>query len=183
MKPRNVLILCSDEHARSALGCYGHPLARTPTLDRLARLGTRFSRAYTPSPSCVPARACLATGTHVHELTVVPFRPQVADGEVVGNAQEPRDNGRAALLVTADGLPRFEEGLSGEVFGLSGITYQIVNVAVHAHDVTVVQLGEGGLVFGDSPVYEATLFITIGTGLRALRRLNRLRSGRGSCHR
>ena len=67
MSAKNVLIICSDEHARSALGCYGHPLVRTPTLDRLAARGTRFSKAYTPSPICVPARACLATGTHVHE--------------------------------------------------------------------------------------------------------------------
>jgi choline-sulfatase len=67
MQPKNVLILCSDEHARSALGCYGHPVAQTPTLDKLAAMGTRFSQAYTPSPICVPARACLATGTQVHE--------------------------------------------------------------------------------------------------------------------
>ena len=64
---RNVLILCSDEHARSAAGCYGHPVVQTPTLDKLAAQGTRFTRAYTPSPICVPARASLATGLHVHE--------------------------------------------------------------------------------------------------------------------
>ena len=67
MSGKNVLILCSDEHARSSLGCYGHPLVQTPALDRLAGTGTRFSRAYTPSPICVSARACLATGTQVHE--------------------------------------------------------------------------------------------------------------------
>ena len=67
MDEKNVLILCSDEHARSALGCYGHPIVQTPTLDKLAGRGIRFSRAYTPSPICIPARACLATGTHVHE--------------------------------------------------------------------------------------------------------------------
>lgn len=67
MRDKNVLILCSDEHSRSALGCYGSPVAQTPALDTLARQGMRFSRAYTPSPICIPARACLATGTHVHE--------------------------------------------------------------------------------------------------------------------
>ncbi len=64
---KNVLILCSDEHARSAAGCYGHPIVRTPALDKLASRGTRFTRAYTPSPICVPARASLATGLQVHE--------------------------------------------------------------------------------------------------------------------
>jgi choline-sulfatase len=64
---RNLLILCSDEHARGAAGCYGHPIAQTPTLDALAAGGTRFTRAYTPSPICVSARACLAAGTPVFE--------------------------------------------------------------------------------------------------------------------
>lgn len=80
MHEKNVLILCSDEHARSALGCYGHPVVQTPTLDILAGLGTRFSRAYTPSPICISARACLATGAHVHEnrcwSSAEPYRGQ-----------------------------------------------------------------------------------------------------------
>ncbi|MDG2286183.1 MAG: sulfatase-like hydrolase/transferase [Alphaproteobacteria bacterium] len=67
MPNSNVLVLCSDEHARSALGCYGHPVVKTPTLDALAARGARFTRAYTPSPICIPARASLATGLHVHE--------------------------------------------------------------------------------------------------------------------
>lgn len=67
MDRKNALVICSDEHARSALGCYGHPMVQTPTLDRLAARGMRFSRAYTPSPICISARACLATGTQVHE--------------------------------------------------------------------------------------------------------------------
>jgi choline-sulfatase len=67
MPKSNVLILCSDEHARAALGCYGHPVAQTPTLDALAARGVRFTRAYTPSPICIPARASLATGLNVHE--------------------------------------------------------------------------------------------------------------------
>lgn len=63
----NVLFLLSDEHARSALSISGHPIAQTPTLDRLARNGTVFDCAYTPSPICIPARASLATGLHVFE--------------------------------------------------------------------------------------------------------------------
>ena len=64
----NVLILLSDEHDPRIAGIAGHPLARTPHLDALARRGTRFTRAYTPSPVCVPARASLATGQWVHDI-------------------------------------------------------------------------------------------------------------------
>jgi len=67
MRPRNVLILCSDEHARAVTGCYGHPVVKTPAIDRLAALGTRFDAAITPSPICIPARASIATGLQVHE--------------------------------------------------------------------------------------------------------------------
>ena len=63
----NVLILFSDEHRYDAMGCAGHSLVKTPHLDRLASDGTRFTRAYTPSPICVPARASLATGQYVHK--------------------------------------------------------------------------------------------------------------------
>lgn len=67
MHASNVLVLMSDEHTRSVLGAYGNPLAQTPTLDRLAADGVRFSDAYTPSPICIPARASFATGLPVFE--------------------------------------------------------------------------------------------------------------------
>ncbi len=80
-KGRNLLILFSDEHRRDALGCYGHPLVQTPNLDRLAARGTRFDKAYTPSPICVPARAALATGRYVHRnrcwSNAQPYRGQM----------------------------------------------------------------------------------------------------------
>ena len=67
MSKLNVLFLFSDEHQRDALGCYGHPLVKTPNLDKLAGRGTCFSNAYTSSPICVPARASMAAGEYVHK--------------------------------------------------------------------------------------------------------------------
>ena len=65
-RPPNFLVIISDEHRKDALGCAGHPLVHTPHLDRLAARGTRFTNAYTSSPMCVPTRAALACGDHVH---------------------------------------------------------------------------------------------------------------------
>ncbi|MEM8793490.1 MAG: sulfatase-like hydrolase/transferase [Pseudomonadota bacterium] len=65
-KPHNLLIVISDEHRRDAMGCMGHPIVKTPHLDALAARGTVFDNAYTPSPMCVPTRAALACGEHVH---------------------------------------------------------------------------------------------------------------------
>ena len=68
MQPSNLVIILSDQHHPRMMGCAGHPLVRTPNMDRLARRGTRFSSAYTNCPICVPARASLATGRYVHEI-------------------------------------------------------------------------------------------------------------------
>lgn len=66
-KPSNLLVIMSDEHQASAMGCAGHPFVRTPHLDALAARGMRFTDAYTPSPICVPARAAFAAGRYVHK--------------------------------------------------------------------------------------------------------------------
>jgi arylsulfatase A-like enzyme len=58
----NILLIQSDQHRYDCLGAHGHPLLRTPHLDRLAGEGVDFSRAYTPIAVCVPARNCLAHG-------------------------------------------------------------------------------------------------------------------------
>lgn len=52
----------TDQQRGDCLGCDGHPVLETPYLDELASEGTRFRRAYSASPSCVPARATLLTG-------------------------------------------------------------------------------------------------------------------------
>ena len=68
MKPMNSLVLMSDEHNPKILGCYGHPMARTPNLDRLAERGVRFTSAYCNSPICIPARATFATGQFINKI-------------------------------------------------------------------------------------------------------------------
>ena len=76
----NLLVIMSDEHQARALGCAGH-FVKTPNLDQLAARGTRFTKAYTPSPICVPARASFATGQYVHNTRLwdnaMPYHGQI----------------------------------------------------------------------------------------------------------
>jgi len=62
----NVLIFFADQMRADSLGCAGHPVVKTPNIDRLAAEGARFINAGTPTPVCIPARACLATGILPH---------------------------------------------------------------------------------------------------------------------
>ena len=70
-KQPNILFLFPDQHRWDWLGCHGDLDLHTPNLDALAAGGTRFTRCYTPSPVCSPARACLATGRRYTRHTVV----------------------------------------------------------------------------------------------------------------
>jgi choline-sulfatase len=55
----------ADQMTAALTGVYGHPVVKTPGLDRLAAEGVRFDAAYTNCPLCVPARAAMLSGRHV----------------------------------------------------------------------------------------------------------------------
>src|SRR4051794_25933020 len=63
-RPPNVLWICADDFAPAVSGAYGSPLARTPSLDRLAAGGIRFDRAYCACPLSTPSRMAFLTGPY-----------------------------------------------------------------------------------------------------------------------
>jgi len=75
-QPPNILYIMSDDHAAHAIGAYGGRLAKldpTPTLDRLAADGTRFTNVFCTNSICVPSRATILTGqySHVNGITTL----------------------------------------------------------------------------------------------------------------
>ena len=62
----NILLILTDQHRLSAVGCYGDTPCRTPHIDGLATAGVRFEAAYTACPVCSPARATVMTGRYPH---------------------------------------------------------------------------------------------------------------------
>src|SRR2546427_13165452 len=61
-KRPNILWLVSEDND-TFLGCYGDPLARTPTLDKLAARGVVYERCFA-QPVCAPSRFTLITGMY-----------------------------------------------------------------------------------------------------------------------
>jgi arylsulfatase A-like enzyme len=60
----NILLITLDQFRGDCLSAAGHPIARTPHLDRLAAEGVRFARHYSQAAPCSPGRASLYTGTY-----------------------------------------------------------------------------------------------------------------------
>lgn len=131
MDAMNLLIIMDDEHNKKVLGYNGHPVVKTPNLDRLAARGTRYDNAYSSSPICVPARAAFATGRYVHDNRC--WDNAIAyDGTIPSWAHVLRDAGHVVTSIgklhyannEADGgfteqiIPMHIEAGVGDLYGL-----------------------------------------------------------------
>lgn len=66
----NFIVFVTDQHRADWLGCYGHPVVKTPNIDKIASTGTVFNNFQVAAPLCMPNRASLLTGRYpsVHGL-------------------------------------------------------------------------------------------------------------------
>jgi arylsulfatase A len=60
----NIIYIYADDLGYGELGSYGQKKIKTPNLDKLAKEGVRFTKHYTSTPVCAPARCMLLTGRH-----------------------------------------------------------------------------------------------------------------------
>lgn len=60
----NIVVVLADDQRADYLGCAGHPVVRTPHVDRLAAEGVRFVNAFATSAACTPNRTCILTGQY-----------------------------------------------------------------------------------------------------------------------
>ena len=64
----NILLCISDDQSYAHTGANGDPVVQTPTFDRIAREGLRFTHAFCDAPTCGPSRSAILTGQHIWRL-------------------------------------------------------------------------------------------------------------------
>jgi choline-sulfatase len=92
----NILVIMSDEHNASVLGCYGNKVIRTPNLDGLASRGVVFQSCYCNSPLCVPSRLSFTAGKYASRV-----------GAWNNNCRLPADSPSLPRLLNAVGYESF----------------------------------------------------------------------------
>ena len=91
----NIVFVLADDLGYADLGAYGQQKIRTPSIDRLAAEGMRFTRHYAGNAVCAPSRSVLMTGLHPGH-TPIRDNKEVAAGGPVAAAGERRDDRGAA---------------------------------------------------------------------------------------
>lgn len=60
----NILFIITDQQRADHLSCMGHPVLKTPNIDRIADGGVRFNKYYSATPVCMPNRCSFFTGLY-----------------------------------------------------------------------------------------------------------------------
>ena len=86
----NIVFLFADDAGFGDFGCYGHPYARTPNIDQLAKDGTRFTQFYATGITCCPSRTGFMTSKFPATYPTYPanggFAERITITELLRNA-------------------------------------------------------------------------------------------------
>ena len=70
-KPRNVVFILTDDHRYDAMSFVGHPFAKTPYMDAMAKSGAHLKNAFVTISLCSPSCASILTGLYTFRHRVI----------------------------------------------------------------------------------------------------------------
>ena len=79
-QPRNVVFILSDDHRFDAMSFLGHPFAKTPYMDAMAKEGAHLKNAFVTTSLCSPSRASILTGLYTFRHRVIDNQRPVPEG-------------------------------------------------------------------------------------------------------
>jgi arylsulfatase len=124
MTKPNIIFIFPDQWRGDCLSSLNHPVVETPFLDQIAHHGVTFTKAYTPSPSCIAARASLATGMSPSSTGRMGYRDGVPWTYPYTFMQKLRDNGYHTMCVGKTHFYPTRARLGFEELELYEIPYQ-----------------------------------------------------------
>jgi len=125
----NILVIITDQQQAGMLSCAGNPYVKTPAMDSLAAMGTRFEKAYCANPVCVPSRTSMLTG-------IMPSRIGME-----ANEDMPQSKGKVSAAILAHAL--------GQVFAQAG--YETVYGGKQHVPMTIVAAGFRNIENNEGP--------------------------------
>jgi arylsulfatase A len=78
----NIIFILADDLGYADIGCYGQQKLATPNIDRLAKMGVRFTQFYSGSTVCAPARSTFMTGQHTGHTAIRGNKTLLPEGQV-----------------------------------------------------------------------------------------------------
>ncbi len=178
VKP-NLLFIITDQQHAGMLSCAGNPYVKTPALDSLAALGTRFELAYCANPVCMPSRFSMMTGVLPSRVGVetngkgkAKVRPEILEhslGRVFGKAgYETVYGGKLHVPMTlaeigfknisATGGPKLAEAAAEFLRQPHDRPFLMVASFINPHDICFMAISDGqhpGKISGPKPLLEA----------------------------
>lgn len=117
-KRPNIIFMLADDLGYGDVGCYGQKQIKTPSIDRMAAEGLRFTQAYAGGPVCAPSRCVLMTGLHqghaqVRGNTLATSPPAALRPEDVTIAEVLKDAGYSTGIIGKWGLGEPQQNTQG----------------------------------------------------------------------
>jgi arylsulfatase A-like enzyme len=115
----NFLFIITDQHRADYLGCAGHPVLKTPNIDRIAERGALFERFHVANPVCMPNRSAIMTGRPTsisgirHNGIPLPLEANTFVDVLRADGYDTALIGKSHLQCTLDGEPELGRNPAG----------------------------------------------------------------------